>query len=506
MVPVMRWVVCFSLLSLCGAFIRSTATCKTYVAAAKSGLGRTSLVLQAGQDELEGLKIDGGQYMSAEVLPAPSLPTGMGPQSEGTLFVLLAALAMAISYADRSNLSTAIIPMAKELGWDNLFSGFVLSSFWAGYATTQVLGGVLADGFGGELLLILAMVLWSIATALTPAAAAAGTVQVISARVLLGAGEGLALPAIHSMITKYVGTAKKSFAAAAVTSACYLGALLSNFLAPKIIDQYDWQTCFYGFAAIPSLVWIPLWLAFLYSKKKSGKLDSKKGLTSAEQDVGESTADAREGILSVVELLKSRPVWAIIAAQYGQSWGMIGLLSWLPTYYTQRFNVPLSSLADFTVLPYVLQLVVSLAAGSLADGLIAKGVRTLSVRKVLQTVGMLVPAVCLGICSYATDLSAIQAAQLITLGSAVSAVTVGAVSCNHFDISRKNTGAIFGIGNTASCIGGLIAVPSSGYLYDLTNSWSVVFALFSLHYVLGCVLFNLWAEDKVLETETFTVI
>lgn len=199
------------------------------------------------------------------------------------------------------------------------------------------------------------------------------------------------------------------------------------------------------------------------------------------------------------QLLQQPPVWAIIAAQYGQSFGMIGLLSWLPTYYSARFQVPIASLGSFTVLPYFLQLVAALAGGAIADGMIAKGVRILSVRRALQTVGMIVPAVCLAYCSYAPDLTALQTAAFITLGSAVSSITVGAVSCNHFDISPKNSGTIFGIGNTAGCIGGLIAVPGSGYIYDQTHTWSLVFALFAFHYVAGCFLYNLWASDQPLD-------
>lgn len=53
-------------------------------------------------------------------------------------------------YLQRSNLSTAIIPMAAAFQWDSLFSGLVLSAFWAGYALTQVLGGKLADKYGGQ--------------------------------------------------------------------------------------------------------------------------------------------------------------------------------------------------------------------------------------------------------------------------------------------------------------------------------------------------------------------
>ena len=39
-----------------------------------------------------------------------------------------------------------------------------------------------------------AMLIWSLCTALTPAAASLGNVQILAIRVLLGAGEGLSLP------------------------------------------------------------------------------------------------------------------------------------------------------------------------------------------------------------------------------------------------------------------------------------------------------------------------
>ena len=42
----------------------------------------------------------------------------------------------------------------------------------------------------GERLLVFAIIVWSICTALTPTAAELGNVPIISIRVLLGAGEG----------------------------------------------------------------------------------------------------------------------------------------------------------------------------------------------------------------------------------------------------------------------------------------------------------------------------
>ena len=180
---------------------------------------------------------------------------------------------------------------------------------------------------------------------------------------------------------------------------------------------------------------------------------------------------------------------------------MIGLLSWLPTYYSQRFGVPIASLGQFTSLPYLLQLFIAIAAGKIADNFINNGYNTLKVRTSLQLLGTFIPAACLGFCAYAPGITAQQALLAITLGSAASALTIGAVSCNHFDIAPKNAGTVFGIGNTASCIGGAIAVPASGFIFDQTHSWDAVFVLFAIHYIGGAIAWLSFASDKQIEAD-----
>ncbi len=450
------------------------------------GISRQCIV-----SRLHSIEVDNNIKVYNENIPPLD---GYGPpvmKKNGWLFTIMSAIAIAVSYADRSNLSTAIIPMAENFKWDSFFSGVVLSSFWAGYALTQILGGRLADKFGGEKLLAGAITLWSLCTYLTPYVAG-NNQALLLVRVLLGAGEGLALPSIHSMLQKYVKQSEKSTSASIITAACYLGALVSNILSPLIIAKSNWETLFIAFAAIPPLIWLPLWYLFFI---KNSARNENVSVTTAE-----TTEVAVAGKASLRELLKSPPVWAIIAAQYGQSWGMIGLLSWLPTYYSQKFGVPIASLGSFTALPYLLQMIVAVAAGFAADKLIDSGYRVIVVRKVFQLIGMLAPALCLGYCSYA-QLSAIGTAALITLGSAISALTVSSVSCNHFDIAPKNAGTVFGIGNTASCIGGLIAVPVSGFIYDYTHSWDSVFLLFAAHYIGGALVYSLFASDEPMAAD-----
>jgi len=52
--------------------------------------------------------------------------------------------------------------------WDACFQGIVLSAFFWGYATTQVIGGYLSDRCGAKTVMIAAMTGWSALTLMTP--------------------------------------------------------------------------------------------------------------------------------------------------------------------------------------------------------------------------------------------------------------------------------------------------------------------------------------------------
>ena len=53
---------------------------------------------------------------------------------------------------------------SKDLHWSKTEVGTVLSSFFWGYALTQVLGGYLSDRFGAERVLLAAGLGWGLVT------------------------------------------------------------------------------------------------------------------------------------------------------------------------------------------------------------------------------------------------------------------------------------------------------------------------------------------------------
>ena len=69
---------------------------------------------------------------------------------------------------DKVNISVAIIPMAQDFGWSPTVSGLVQSSFFYGYALTQIPGGYVTSRIGGRKVLPAGVSLWSAATAAVP--------------------------------------------------------------------------------------------------------------------------------------------------------------------------------------------------------------------------------------------------------------------------------------------------------------------------------------------------
>ena len=113
------------------------------------------------------------------------------PLQRRVLLALMGCLMWALCYADRTNISLAIVPMSATFGYSDTTQGLILSSFFVGYVCTQILGGWLALKVGGKPVLAVAVAVWSAATLLTPPAASTSTTVLLVTRVLMGLGEGM---------------------------------------------------------------------------------------------------------------------------------------------------------------------------------------------------------------------------------------------------------------------------------------------------------------------------
>src|SRR5215469_812406 len=128
---------------------------------------------------------------------------------------ILASVVMVtvLTYLDRLNLGIAGKYIQDELSFSTHTMGWVLSAFLLGYSPFQVPGGWVGDRFGPKRVLTIAILLWSIFTALTALApslsmtrwlGAAGTFMIV--RFLVGVGEAAAAPACNKLVANWIGS------------------------------------------------------------------------------------------------------------------------------------------------------------------------------------------------------------------------------------------------------------------------------------------------------------
>jgi cyanate permease len=187
--------------------------------------------------------------------------------------------------------------------------------------------------------------------------------------------QGIAFPAVHSIISAAVPARHTSSVVAIVTAASYAGMAASAGAAPWIIENFSWPMVFYSFGA-SALLWLPFWLATSVPHRlpedaagngvgncvpdsQSRLVPESEDLRAAQEDAMELSIDnalaessrhanGRDQVLghsfgldrAFWALVQRREVWAICVAQYCQSWGMYTLFNWLPTFFNEEVSGP----------------------------------------------------------------------------------------------------------------------------------------------------------------------
>ncbi|KAG0276754.1 hypothetical protein BGZ95_007100 [Linnemannia exigua] len=116
-------------------------------------------------------------------------------------------------------MAVAIVAIGNEFGYNKSQQGVILAAFFFGYIATPILGGTLSDRFGGKPVLATGGFVWTVFTLCTPLAAALGITSAVIARIGLGLGEGIAYPAVHSMIGTWIPPCERSKAVALIFGA-----------------------------------------------------------------------------------------------------------------------------------------------------------------------------------------------------------------------------------------------------------------------------------------------
>ncbi|XP_054806017.1 probable anion transporter 6, chloroplastic [Prosopis cineraria] len=408
------------------------------------------------------------------------------------------SLAFVICNMDKVNLSVAIIPMSHQFGWNSSVAGLVQSSFFWGYALSQLPGGWLAKIFGGRKVLKLGVLAWSIATALVPIVAGYMPGLVLS-RILVGIGEGVSPSAATDLIARTIPLEERSRAVAFVFGGLSVGSVMGLLLAPPLIQHFGWESVFYIFG----LLGISWFWGFQFLEERDTDLVAESNSLACSVTPPPSWNDSLEKFSDSWKdvpwstFFRSSAVWAMIYVHFCGSWGHYTCLSWLPTYFSEELNLNLTEAAWVSILPPLASIFVTNAAAQLADNLISRGVETTTVRKICQSIAFLSPAICMTLSSLDLGLPPWEIVGILTVGLALSSFALSGLYCTHQDMSPEYASILLGITNTVGAIPGIVGVALTGYLLDSTHSWSIsLFAPSIFFYLTGTLIWLVFASSK----------
>ncbi len=404
--------------------------------------------------------------------------------------VALFFLATVICYVDRVNVSIAIIPMARDLGYSPATQGLVLSAFFWGYIVSQLAGGWMADRFGGKAVLGVGVGCWSLATLLTPAGASMSLPLLLGVRALLGAGEGVNFPAIHSLAARWAPARERARAVALSYTGIFAGTIAALLASPPLILRYGWPSVFYVSGALGAL-WLGAWMV----KGGNGPEDTR-GVSRDELDLILSDRPdlPRPQAIPWRTILREPAVWAIVLAHVCNNWGFYILLLWLPTYLNRALRVPMDRVGEYSLIPWAATFAMGNLAGWLSDRLRARGMPVTAVRKTVQSAGFALGALPLLFLPAVTGPAA--AVTLVTISACCGAMSLAAFGVNHLDVGPRYAGILMGISNTAATVPGIVGVALTGLILGLTGTFSAIFYVTAAVYLLGLTGYLLWASGE----------
>jgi MFS family permease len=421
---------------------------------------------------------------------SPAVRRGPSLSTRWLVFTLL-HLALVVSYALRGLMSVAVIGIAAEFGFNNTDLGQVNASFFAGYLLTQFVGGLLATRLGGHPVLLAGILLPSLLTLLTPPLA--GRLSTLCAmRFLTGLFEGVAYPTVHALVAQWSPERERSSAVGWVWSGAYLGTGATLPLAGLLAGWGGWRSIFAVFGGA-GVVWSVAWAALATSSP-----EKHRSIPPAERDhiiatrgTGGATMTTTLGSVPWRLLLTHEAVAAVIVAHTAHNFHFYLLLVWMPVYLHQILGFSLEDAATASLFPFLACFVGSLVSGRLGDGLIARGVPVVRVRKGMQVVAEALPALALAVVGSFS--SGPPVVGLLTVAVGLSGFCSAGYAPNHLDIAPQYAGLLMGVGNTVASLPGVVAPLLVGALvappHNDAEHWRIAFSIAAAVALFGCAVF-----------------
>lgn len=285
------------------------------------------------------------------------------------------AITVLINYLDRNNLSLAIPRLAQDFGWSDREVGskgeLLLAAFFLSYALSNMLLSPVAERFGPKRSVMVAIVAFSVVTILSAPLGYSFTALIVL-RLLLGLGEGVHIPMLSAITSRWFLLGERSRANAIWASGILLSTVIAPLLIVPLIQVWGWRPAFAILGVGGMLLSLPLVYFLVQDRPPHISWQENNGTTSRDVVRGTSLNSYR----------RDYRFWLAVVGGSLNAFCAFGLLNWLPTYLNRAKGI------DFERLGWPLALV--FATGIVGIALMAYLGDKLQQRTLLAGMGFLI--------------------------------------------------------------------------------------------------------------------
>ncbi|APA87568.1 MFS transporter [Paraburkholderia sprentiae WSM5005] len=413
------------------------------------------------------------------------------PKVSRAILALMCAMSF-ILYLDRVNLSAAAGLIRDDLHLSNTNVGLVFGAFAYTYALCQVIGGWVSDRFGAKRTLVTCASIWIVATVAT--GFAGGLMSLFGARLLLGIGEGAALPAQARALTNWFPSNRRGFVQGLTHSFSRLGNAITPPLIALLVAYSSWRVSFFAVGAL-TFVWVVVYAWYFTDDPR------KHRHMTAEQEsqlppVRQSAVDATREPTPWRRLLKRIAPTMLVYFCYG--WTGWLFFTWLPTFFMHGRGLDLKSSAMFSAGVFLSGVVGNTAGGVLSDRVLKRTGNVVAARRNVIICAFLGALVFLAPVMVVKSLPVMAACM--SLSFFFLEMTIGPVWAVPMDITPRHVGVASGLVNAGSAVAGIFTPIVFGVIVDRTGSWTLPFAGSLGLLALGIVATFFMRPDIALDT------
>ncbi|KAL7050318.1 hypothetical protein ACKWTF_004034 [Chironomus riparius] len=385
-----------------------------------------------------------------------------------------------------------------QFNWDKKAQGLLLSAYFYGYLFPNLIGGSLAEMYGGRKVVFFTMLISSIITALSPFAAHNNFIFMFIMRFVLGLMGGFLYPALHQIISKWAPFEEKGKFVSTLMGGVF-GTVISWPLTGYITEHFGWRHAFYAPAVLSMLISF-VWLYFVHDSPTVHPRITKAEKELIEKSLGAVKTDKKKHWPPMNHVLKSLPFYSLVFLHFGGTFGLFFLITAAPKFMSEVLKFKLTEAGILSSLPYLARLIAGYIFGSIGDTLRHKKILgTTAIRKSFCIFSHIIPGLfLLLLCKIGYDPYICVAVITLSLGFNGAATMTNLQ--NSQDLAPSFAGQLYGIINFVATTSGFISPLIVAYFTQersTMDEWQWIFIIGAFVYILPGLFFIAFGSGEV---------